>query len=174
MYTHVQPMLLMYNLCTINIQPMYIHVQPLNNLFIIVNVDQNDPKMDHILKQKSLRCLIRCINFNIDAVRVIRNCLLTMSKFQLPGKKPHVNFLRNFPIDDLLFIYETSAQTMLKVLSKYHVPPKGIRHDDAQFLTNMVIQFANQFVCQVDLNLKLATRRIKFIGMLFLPKKSSK
>ena len=52
-----------------------------------MNVDQNDPKMDHILKQKSLRCLIRCINFNIDAVRVIRNCLLTMSKFQLPGKK---------------------------------------------------------------------------------------
>ena len=70
-------------------------------------------------------------------------------------------------LDDLLFIYETSAQTMLKVLSKYHVPPKGIRHDDAQFLTNMVIQFANQFVCQVDLNLKLATRRIKFIGMPF-------
>ena len=53
---------------------------------------------------------------------------------------------------------------MLKVLSKYHVPPSETRPEDAQFLTNMVIQFANQFVCQVDLNLKLATRRIKFIG----------
>ena len=53
---------------------------------------------------------------------------------------------------------------MLKVLLKYHITPQGIRHEDAEFLTNMVIQFANQFVCQVDLNLKLATRRIKFIG----------
>ena len=54
---------------------------------ILVNpVDQNDSKMDCVLKQESLRCLIRCINFNIDTVRVIRNCLLTMSKFQLPGK----------------------------------------------------------------------------------------
>ena len=59
-----------------------------NNIFNFqkVNpVDQNDSKMDYVLKQKSLRCLIRCINFNIDTVRVIRNCLLTMSKFQLPG-----------------------------------------------------------------------------------------
>ena len=55
---------------------------------------------------------------------------------------------------------------MLKVLLKYHITPQGIRHEDAEFLTNMVIQFANQFVCQVDLNLKLATRRIKFIGKI--------
>ena len=69
-----------------------------------------------------------------------------------------------------MFIYEVSAQTMLKVLLKYHITPQGIRHEDAEFLTNMVIQFANQFVCQVDLNLKLATRRIKFIGEFISPK----
>ena len=34
----------------------------------------------------------------------------------------------------------------------------------------MVIQFANQFVCQVDLDLKLATRRIKFIGKMIITK----
>ena len=53
---------------------------------------------------------------------------------------------------------------MLKVLSRYHDKPAEVRAEDADFLTNMVIQFANQFVCQVDLNLKLATRRIQFIG----------
>ena len=46
---------------------------------------ERSSQMDLILKQRSLKCLIRCINFNLGAVRVIRNCLLTMSKFNLPG-----------------------------------------------------------------------------------------
>ena len=41
--------------------------------------------MELVLKQNSLKCLIRCINFNLGANRVIRNILLTMSKFRLPG-----------------------------------------------------------------------------------------
>ena len=68
--------------------------------------------------------------------------------------------------DDLLFIYEASAQTLLKVLRKFHEPTPHTRSNDAEFLTNMVIQFANQFVCQVDLGLKLVTRRIHFIDTI--------
>ena len=68
--------------------------------------------------------------------------------------------------DDLLFIYEVSAQTLLNVLLKFHEPTSGQRPGDPEFLTNMVIQFANQFVCQVDLGLKLVTRRIKFIDTI--------
>lgn len=41
--------------------------------------------IDLEIKRRALRCLIRCINFNIGHVRVIRNCLLTMSKFAIPG-----------------------------------------------------------------------------------------
>ena len=95
--------------------------------------------MDVILKQKSLKCLIRCINFNLNAVRVIRNCLLTMSKFNLPGIIEL--FIMNFEhyLDDLLFIYETSAQTMLKVLSRYHSAPHQTRPEDADFLAEFYI-----------------------------------
>lgn len=49
---------------------------------------------------------------------------------------------------------------------KFHEPANQARPGDAEFLTNMVIQFANQFVCQVDLGLKLVTRRIKFIDTI--------
>lgn len=69
--------------------------------------------------------------------------------------------------DDLLFIYEISAKTLLNVLLKYHEPANvASRPTDTEFLTNMVIQFANQFVCQVDLQLKLVTRQIKFIDII--------
>ena len=55
-------------------------------MFYLVNTDgaQNDP-MDLTIKRRALKCLIRCINFNQNQMRVIRNCLLTMSKFQIPG-----------------------------------------------------------------------------------------
>ena len=63
--------------------------------------------------------------------------------------------------------YEISAKTLLNVLLKYHEPANvASRPNDTEFLTNMVIQFANQFVCQVDLQLKLVTRQIKFIDII--------
>ena len=61
--------------------------------------------MELVLKQNSLKCLIRCINFNLGANRVIRNILLTMSKFRLPGTIIRDDVRGPLTISDRLIIY---------------------------------------------------------------------
>lgn len=96
--------------------------------------------------------------------------LIFLIKVSLDNSKPLNKLIQKLTTlceDDLLFIYEISAKTLLNVLLKYHEPANvASRPNDTEFLTNMVIQFANQFVCQVDLQLKLVTRQIKFIDII--------
>lgn len=93
-------------------------------------------------------------------MRVIRNCLLTLLKFRIPA--------------DLLFIYETSASTLLKVkrsallllFISFKILTKYQNDRESELLVQMAVQIANQIVCQVNQERKLATKKIKFIDTI--------